>query len=115
MSLLARKWGFDSVQPGPDSFGFWNMDDVGPLELTSLRTTPELSPPTFWLDETSNQALLRPDAHAGAVQLPHHTPFYFEVVSVSPQRLQLALWQWHLPVSKYQHVMTFFWVPLNAD
>ncbi len=113
--LLAREWTFDSVQPGPDLFGYWSAEDIGPLDLTGLRTTPGgLSPPAFWLDETSGQALLRPNTLADAGREVHQQSFYFEVVAVSTQCLHLALWIWYEPVGKHQHTLTFAWAPLDS-
>jgi hypothetical protein len=112
--LLAREWQMQSMQPGPDAFGYWNMDDGMPLDLTGLQTISTFSPPPFWLEETDGQSRLRPNPHVGGVAPPHHQEFYFEVVAVSTQRLQLALWLWNASTDKYQHPITFVWVPLSA-
>ncbi|WP_157541845.1 hypothetical protein [Hymenobacter aerophilus] len=112
--LLAREWHLDSVEPGSDASGFWS-GDIGTLDLTGLLTTPGSPPSAFGLDETSGRALLRPNTPAGAVRDVDQPAFYFEVVAVSTQHLQLALWMWHPPVSKHQHKLTFAWVPLGTS
>jgi hypothetical protein len=68
--LLARKWQMQSMQTGPDAFGY-------------LQTISTFSPPPFWLDETDGQSRLRPNPHVGGVAPPHHQAFYFEVVADS--------------------------------
>lgn len=112
--LLAREWNFDSIEPGPDASGFWS-GDIGTLDLRGLLITPGSPPPAFGLDEASGRALLRPNTPAGAVRDVDQPAFYFEVVAVSTQHLQLALWMWHAPVSKHQHTLTFAWVSLGAS
>lgn len=112
VAALARTRCFHHVVQGPEPFGYWNTNSPADLNLTGLlpTSTGQLAP--FRLEELEEQdghLLLRPTVADSEPLAAHQVLFYWEVLSLSDQQLQLALWARYPSEDCYCHVLIYEW------